>query len=29
MLPRVILYNAVSVDARIDWFKPDIGLFTN
>lgn len=24
MLPRVILHNAISVDGRIDWFKPDI-----
>jgi 2,5-diamino-6-(ribosylamino)-4(3H)-pyrimidinone 5'-phosphate reductase len=27
MLPRVILHNAVSVDGRMDWFAPDIGLF--
>ncbi|RJQ53040.1 MAG: RibD family protein [Actinobacteria bacterium] len=27
MLPRVILYNAVSLDGRIDGFMPDIGLF--
>jgi 2,5-diamino-6-(ribosylamino)-4(3H)-pyrimidinone 5'-phosphate reductase len=27
MLPRVILHNAVSLDGRIDWFIPDIGLF--
>lgn len=27
MLPRVILHNAVSVDGRVDWFMPDIGLF--
>jgi 2,5-diamino-6-(ribosylamino)-4(3H)-pyrimidinone 5'-phosphate reductase len=27
MLPRVILYNAVSLDGRIDRFTPDIGLF--
>ncbi len=26
-LPRVILYNAVSLDGRIDWFTPDIGQF--
>jgi 2,5-diamino-6-(ribosylamino)-4(3H)-pyrimidinone 5'-phosphate reductase len=25
--PRVILYNAVSVDGRFDWFTPDIGQF--
>jgi 2,5-diamino-6-(ribosylamino)-4(3H)-pyrimidinone 5'-phosphate reductase len=27
MRPRVILYNAVSLDGRFDWFTPDIGLF--
>lgn len=27
MKPRVIIYNAVSVDGRIDWFRPDIALF--
>ena len=27
MLPRVILHNAVSADSRIDWIKPDPGLF--
>jgi 2,5-diamino-6-(ribosylamino)-4(3H)-pyrimidinone 5'-phosphate reductase len=27
MLPRVILYNAVSLDGRFDWFTPDIGRF--
>jgi 2,5-diamino-6-(ribosylamino)-4(3H)-pyrimidinone 5'-phosphate reductase len=27
MKPRVIVYNAVSLDGRIDWFKPDMGLF--
>jgi 2,5-diamino-6-(ribosylamino)-4(3H)-pyrimidinone 5'-phosphate reductase len=27
MLPRVIVYNAVSLDGRIDWFTPDVGLF--
>ncbi|MEW6182982.1 MAG: RibD family protein [Bacillota bacterium] len=27
MLPRVIVFNAVSVDGRIDWFTPDIGRF--
>jgi 2,5-diamino-6-(ribosylamino)-4(3H)-pyrimidinone 5'-phosphate reductase len=27
MLPRVILHNAVSVDGRIDWFSPDVGLY--
>jgi 2,5-diamino-6-(ribosylamino)-4(3H)-pyrimidinone 5'-phosphate reductase len=26
MLPRVILHNAVSIDGRIDWLDPDIGL---
>jgi len=29
MLPKVILLNAVSLDGRVDWFKLDIGLFTN
>ena len=27
MKPRVIIYNAISLDGRIDWFTPDIGLF--
>lgn len=27
MKPRVILYNAVSLDGRFDWLTPDIGLF--
>jgi 2,5-diamino-6-(ribosylamino)-4(3H)-pyrimidinone 5'-phosphate reductase len=27
MIPKVILYNMVSVDGRRDWFIPDIGLF--
>ena len=27
MLPRVIVYNAVSLDGRIDWFTPDIEQF--
>ncbi len=27
MKPRIILYNAVSLDGRFDWFTPDIGLF--
>lgn len=27
MLPRIILHNEVSVDGRIDWITPDIGLF--
>lgn len=26
-LPRVIVHNAVSVDGRVDWFAPDVGLF--
>lgn len=26
MLPRVILYNGVSVDGRMDWYSGDIGL---
>lgn len=27
MLPRVIIHNQVSLDGRIDWFTPDIGLY--
>jgi len=27
MLPRIILYNAVGLDGRIDGFMPDVGLF--
>ncbi len=27
MLPRVVIHNTVSVDARMDWFTPDIGLY--
>lgn len=27
MLPRLILHNAVSLDGRMDWFSPDIGLY--
>jgi 2,5-diamino-6-(ribosylamino)-4(3H)-pyrimidinone 5'-phosphate reductase len=27
MLPKVILHNAVSVDGRLDWFSPDVGLY--
>ncbi len=27
MLPHVILHNIVSLDGRMDWFMPDIGLF--
>jgi 2,5-diamino-6-(ribosylamino)-4(3H)-pyrimidinone 5'-phosphate reductase len=27
MLPRVIIHNQVSVDGRIDWFTPDVGLY--
>ena len=27
MLPRVILHNMVSVDGRMDWFTPDVGLY--
>ena len=26
-LPKVILHTAVSLDGRIDWFSPDVGLF--
>jgi len=27
MLPRVIVHSTVSVDGRMDWFTPDIGLY--
>jgi 2,5-diamino-6-(ribosylamino)-4(3H)-pyrimidinone 5'-phosphate reductase len=27
MKPYVVMYNAVSLDSRFDWFSPDIGLF--
>jgi 2,5-diamino-6-(ribosylamino)-4(3H)-pyrimidinone 5'-phosphate reductase len=27
MKPHVVIYNAVSLDSRFDWFTPDIGLF--
>jgi 2,5-diamino-6-(ribosylamino)-4(3H)-pyrimidinone 5'-phosphate reductase len=27
MLPEVMIQNAVSLDGRIDWIEPDIGLF--
>ncbi len=27
MLPRVIVYTAISADGRIDWFTADIGLY--
>lgn len=27
MRPRVIIHNTVSVDGRMDWFQPDIGLY--
>lgn len=27
MLPRVILYNATSVDGRMDWLDVDLGLY--
>lgn len=27
MLPRVIMHNAVSVDGRLDWIEPDLGVF--
>ncbi len=27
MLPRVIIHNAVSLDGRMDWFTPDVGLY--
>ena len=27
MLPRVIIHNQASVDGRMDWVVPDLGLF--
>lgn len=27
MLPRVILYDGVSLDGRTDWFTGDVGLY--
>jgi len=27
MLPKVILFNGVSVDGRMDWFAGDVGLY--
>jgi 2,5-diamino-6-(ribosylamino)-4(3H)-pyrimidinone 5'-phosphate reductase len=27
MLPRVILYNGVSLDGRMDWYAGDVGLY--
>jgi 2,5-diamino-6-(ribosylamino)-4(3H)-pyrimidinone 5'-phosphate reductase len=27
MLPHVIVHNMVSVDGRMDWIKPDLGLY--
>jgi 2,5-diamino-6-(ribosylamino)-4(3H)-pyrimidinone 5'-phosphate reductase len=27
LLPRIILHNVVSLDGRIDWFTPDVGLY--
>ncbi len=27
MKPSVIIYNAISLDGRIDWFQADVGLF--
>jgi 2,5-diamino-6-(ribosylamino)-4(3H)-pyrimidinone 5'-phosphate reductase len=27
MKPRVVIYNAVSLDGRIDWFTADLGVF--
>ena len=26
-MPQVILHNAVSVDGRIDWITPELGVF--
>ncbi|MBI2868241.1 MAG: RibD family protein [Chloroflexi bacterium] len=27
MLPYTVIHNAVSLDGRLDWFSPDIGLY--
>ncbi len=27
MLPRVVLYNGVSLDGRMDWYTGDVGLY--
>jgi 2,5-diamino-6-(ribosylamino)-4(3H)-pyrimidinone 5'-phosphate reductase len=27
MKPHIIIHNALSVDGRMDWFKPDVGLY--
>jgi len=27
LLPRIFLHNEVSLDGRMDWFTPDVGLF--
>jgi hypothetical protein len=27
LLPRIILHNVVSLDGRMDWFTPGVGLF--
>jgi 2,5-diamino-6-(ribosylamino)-4(3H)-pyrimidinone 5'-phosphate reductase len=27
MLPKIIIHNAQSLDGRIDWFTPDVGLY--
>jgi 2,5-diamino-6-(ribosylamino)-4(3H)-pyrimidinone 5'-phosphate reductase len=27
MLPKIIIHNAQSVDGRLDWFTPDVGLY--
>jgi 2,5-diamino-6-(ribosylamino)-4(3H)-pyrimidinone 5'-phosphate reductase len=27
MLPKIIVHNAQSVDGRLDWFSPDVGLY--
>jgi len=27
MLPYIILHNIISLDGRMDWFMPDVGLF--
>jgi 2,5-diamino-6-(ribosylamino)-4(3H)-pyrimidinone 5'-phosphate reductase len=27
MLPKIIIHNTQSVDGRLDWFSPDVGLY--
>ena len=27
MMPYIITHNAVSIDGRLDWIEPDLGLY--